>query len=346
MANCATCKDVVDDEIGAQISSLSSDPVSRLNGLHLALWLPVGISGDWGGDGPRVSHDSPLWRFWQGRRDVYVRTNAKSIIAACDDTGIRIGALMQGLITVDYALQMNGGLLSLFQHQSIEIFGIERSAYLLDVVAGLILGWPGYYDSDACEPSPKTINELDGIGRYLIHNPQPPWITGPADAWPDFFWGHPAMHDTSRMILDSAAYLGAAAILLVTAECMKSRVLPNEGRKRFGPLSKVYPYIERRWHIEPDCALPILPIPREFQKMFYDWADKRISFVDICLAEGRRSSVLMNDTVTATCHQCHRALTTCLVCSGDGTVSYTFGNCTECNGTGFLCSTHGKYWNT
>jgi RecJ-like exonuclease len=45
------------------------------------------------------------------------------------------------------------------------------------------------------------------------------------------------------------------------------------------------------------------------------------------------------------CHRCHSDLYTCPVCHGDGKVPYTFGECTECNGTGKLCPKDGKHWN-
>ena len=47
----------------------------------------------------------------------------------------------------------------------------------------------------------------------------------------------------------------------------------------------------------------------------------------------------------AECHRCHSDLYTCPVCHGDGKVLYTFGECTECNGTGQLCPKDGKHWN-
>jgi RecJ-like exonuclease len=47
----------------------------------------------------------------------------------------------------------------------------------------------------------------------------------------------------------------------------------------------------------------------------------------------------------ATCRRCYKTLYTCPVCRGDGKVPYTFGECTECNGTGLLCPEDGKHWN-
>jgi RecJ-like exonuclease len=47
----------------------------------------------------------------------------------------------------------------------------------------------------------------------------------------------------------------------------------------------------------------------------------------------------------ATCQRCYKDLYACPVCHGDGKISYTFGDCTECNGTGQLCPKDGKHWN-
>ena len=291
LASCAGYKDVVDHEIGVRISNMaaSSNASSRLKGLQLALWLPVGISGDWGGDGPRVSSDSSLWGFWQECRAKYMWTHSESIIAvAADDIGTRLGALLHGLITMDRALQMPGDIHPFFQHQSIEIFGIRYGAYLPDIINGLILGWPGYYDPADRSPVPKKIDDLAAVGRYLIHHPQPPWLVGGVDAWSDFIWNDPMTHDTSHIVLEPTAYLGAVAILLIGAESTTSRLLPLAGPRKFGPFGDLYSYIERRWHIEPDCTLLDLPVPDEFQSIFRDWADKRVSFVDASPPGGRQ----------------------------------------------------------
>jgi hypothetical protein len=46
------------------------------------------------------------------------------------------------------------------------------------------------------------------------------------------------------------------------------------------------------------------------------------------------------------CQRCYKACYTCDVCKGEGSVPYTFGECTECNGTGWLCPDDGKWWNS
>ena len=44
------------------------------------------------------------------------------------------------------------------------------------------------------------------------------------------------------------------------------------------------------------------------------------------------------------CKRCFRPTTQCPVCKGEGTVQYMFGDCTECDGTGWVCDRDGKYW--
>jgi hypothetical protein len=44
------------------------------------------------------------------------------------------------------------------------------------------------------------------------------------------------------------------------------------------------------------------------------------------------------------CHRCHRDTVRCEVCKGDGRVQGMFGDCTECDGTGWVCPTDGKHW--
>lgn len=45
-----------------------------------------------------------------------------------------------------------------------------------------------------------------------------------------------------------------------------------------------------------------------------------------------------------TCQRCYRSTQQCEVCDGKGNVQWMFGDCTECDGTGQVCPTDGKYW--
>jgi RecJ-like exonuclease len=45
------------------------------------------------------------------------------------------------------------------------------------------------------------------------------------------------------------------------------------------------------------------------------------------------------------CKRCFKPTRRCGTCKGEGRVPYMFGDCTACDGTGWVCSQDGKYWN-
>jgi hypothetical protein len=47
-----------------------------------------------------------------------------------------------------------------------------------------------------------------------------------------------------------------------------------------------------------------------------------------------------------TCERCHKPTIRCDVCKGGGQVMFTFGGCTECAATGWVCPDDGKFWNS
>ncbi len=276
LASCASCRDIVDEEIGTRVAALteSADARDRLNGLRLAVSLPVAISGNWGGDGPRLSPEGPMRRFWESRADDSFRKYADDIVSASvDDVGMRSMAIWYGLIGVDHALKMPSGMVTLLRRQWIGIFGWWQAAYLHHSVRDIVLGTRSAVVS--------ATDDLGVVGRYILDHPQLPWVTGEPDAWTEFFWGHPVMEDIPRPCPPPVVYLGAAATLLIAAEHMKSRMLPDEGPQRFGPLNDLYPYIARRWGSAPYATLPDLPVPGDLQQAFRDWADNKANFVGL-----------------------------------------------------------------
>jgi hypothetical protein len=44
------------------------------------------------------------------------------------------------------------------------------------------------------------------------------------------------------------------------------------------------------------------------------------------------------------CERCFKPTRQCEVCKGSGKVQFMFGDCTECDGTGWVCETDGKHW--
>lgn len=218
--------------------------------------------------------------FWQEFSDRIIRVHANILLdASRHDTAIRQAMLLNKLITVDQALEMSSGISALFQGQSAKLFGIRRVPYLPNILTGLVLGWEGgFYDSfETLIPVQRWIDDLAAFGNYLINYPDPPWIAGPVDIWSRFFWGHPAEHNTEKLHFGLFSYLGAAATLLISAECMQLKEVPQDGPLRSGPLSDLTPYIACRWG--NDLPLPELPLPEKFSQTFRDWAHGLASFV-------------------------------------------------------------------
>jgi hypothetical protein len=44
------------------------------------------------------------------------------------------------------------------------------------------------------------------------------------------------------------------------------------------------------------------------------------------------------------CERCYSLTIRCDICAGHGRAAFTFGECTECAGTGWVCRTDGRYW--
>ena len=45
-----------------------------------------------------------------------------------------------------------------------------------------------------------------------------------------------------------------------------------------------------------------------------------------------------------TCRKCFKTVVKCPLCKGRGRIWGFFGACTQCDGTGYQCPDHGKYW--
>ena len=272
LASCGACRDIVSEEIDARAAMLVESG-DHLDGLRLAVALPVGIRGNWGGEGPRLPPEGPQRRFWDEHCRHNVDLYASHINAASvTDPGVRSLALRYKTLGIDDALMMPDGPLVLFKRHWIGIFGWWLGAYLPDAVCDLSLGTTG--------PASSARADLAAFGRFLLEHPRLPWITGEPNAWSEFFWGHAVEQQMPRPLPDPITYLGAAATLLIATEGMRTKMLPSEGPQRFTPLEDLYPYIARRWRAEPRRQLPSLPVPESFQTTFRDWADNKINFAD------------------------------------------------------------------
>ncbi len=271
-ASCATCKDVVHDEMRKKLDEMmqSGDPGSRLNAVRLELWLPTVISMLREGD-PRLPSRNLLAEFWRQRTAQALKAHTATVASFAEtDTGIRYGAVRRGIISWDQALEMTGGLLPFLQVQPTGIFDLTWASPLVSSVLSLTYGVADSGD----------LEDFASVGGHITRNPNLPWIKGPAQALSSYDrkeW-EPA---TSRPELDLMSYLGAAAVLLMALECEEDDALQRDSANEdFGPLDDLRPLIARRWGAEPRPEIPELPIPIDFRQVFSDWAEGKVSFVD------------------------------------------------------------------
>jgi hypothetical protein len=281
LASSAMYKDLISQEIRARIDALiaSSDPAARQNGLRLAIWGPYGIT--WFGDnGPHIAQQHPLARFWRDRRDDNVRDYADLIVSeAPNDPGMRNTAIWANLITVDQALEMPGGVVRLFRNSPTGIFGGRWGSEILSSARNLANGRPSHHLPDGMPTMVAQVAQFAALGQYFMNRPAPPWIQGKVELWPGYFASHPQDAGEANQSLDSVSYLGAAITLLIAAEAAGTRVPPPEGRRWFGPLADLYPYVLSRWGLGTPGELGHLQIPSNFRSLFRDWATRKIDFV-------------------------------------------------------------------
>ena len=274
-ASCSAFRDIVSDEISAYITRMieSDDAPARLNGLRIALWLTIGISGNWGGRGPDVPSQSRLvlfWRQWQRRNAL--RYAASITTAAIDDHGMRDRALNYELLTVDQAIQMPDSLTALVTTAPMGIFGGTESPYLVSRLPDFI------QDSTDESLDVTTASDFACAGRYLASFPPLPWATKPLEMWITFF-NDCATPPVKIVHPDPTAYAGAAGILLMLAETAHGWASGAGAPQQLGPLSDLCPYIARRWGAGETGTLPDLPVPDALKRAFRDWAENKINFV-------------------------------------------------------------------
>jgi NACHT domain len=272
-ASCANCKEIVHDEVRRRIDQLteSDDRNSCLNGLRMALWLYSSITLRRESD-PRLSIESPLAKFWQQHLTDAVRTHATTAISLAEtDTGVRYGAQRKGIISMNQALEMPGGLLPFFQIRPTEMFDIQWAPQLESSLLSLMGG----------EEDRENIDNFIAVAHYVIRNPHPPWVTEvpyPLSGFSSEWNENP--NSSPLPELEPMAYLGAAAVLLMAVECDEKALLGDDTSQEFGPLHDLHPYVARRRGINLDQKLPDLRVPSGFQKMFIDWAENKVNFVD------------------------------------------------------------------
>lgn len=270
MRSCDAAPTIVNEEIAASIAAMvsSDDQATHLNGLSFALCLER-VAHTWI---PVISRGSRLGTFWVSRGHEYRCKYKKDIVAAAAyDAEIRHEALRQELITVEQALKMDGSLLPLLQFQPSRIFSTREAPHLF--VMNLTL----MEDSKDVE----AVRDMRAVGRHLAANPDLPWISGRTFLYA--YWEIDIIPEDRSLSLDPLAYLGTAAVLLMTLESMQGTSVtqalrpPHGDSSWLGSFGALYPYIERRLSPESALPLPDLPVPAEFKQIFRDWAMRKIN---------------------------------------------------------------------
>ena len=160
------------------------------------------------GRGPTLPWDSPLSLFWQEGAAGNVRAHAEAIIAAAaHHMGMRFAAVQYDLIEIDQAFKMDGGFLPFLQAQPMENIGILWGSVLVSDVNWLAHGTSGTMYPGGPVVVSKARRDLAAVGRYLLANPRPPWVTDPAQPWTGFNWSKPTEAGPPPPRLDPVTYL-------------------------------------------------------------------------------------------------------------------------------------------
>jgi hypothetical protein len=206
---------------------------------------------------------------WAARADACLTAHGPIAIgAARADAYVRHGAVRAGLISVRQALGMPGGPGVLFRPAQGAFR--ECAPYFAPVLSALYQGWPAFGQA-------AVAADLDAFGTYLIDHREPPWLElGSFDVAPLILDSETQRDafDERPPPLTQAAYLGAAALLLIMEE---AQLITTWTGRQLGPLRHLAPYLTRRRGVGQGTELPSLMVTEEFKPTFRDWADGRIN---------------------------------------------------------------------
>jgi hypothetical protein len=297
LASCASCRDIVKDELAAYIADMisSREPGIHLNGLRLAIWVSRGAVFERNGQlvvpAKAPEHVADFW-------DEFACQNAKShaadiaAAASCDE-GMLYASLRHRFLTAEHFLAATGSdLTPLFTTHRAVIFNAMWISYLDYLVGAAARGWGRALHSGLPGVSEESMSsDFAAVGQFLIDHPDPPWLSMSQSSR----FEPVSLFSNAEYIVPSSGlfeakdpiiYLGAVASVLITAEMTRNRILPTEDRIPLGAFSDLYPYILRRWDYEQDTQLPEIPVPERFQCLFRTWATQRTNFIKYSAASG------------------------------------------------------------
>jgi hypothetical protein len=267
--NCGEYREIVMSELRDLMCEAAESGESPRLGKHVRLVIDL-PEASWGFASP--DRDA---RFWQ-EQCLELLNEYRPVIVATSytDAMIRKLALKTGLISVEEALEMPGGLTPLFEDTDSRCSA--RSPYLASTFRALAAGWPAY-------GTPPVVRDLSAIGSYLVHHPQLPWFSGPVGDWNNDLGWEAALSDTPEVVgsLDPVAFLGAAAITAILIE-QREPTWPGKDpdQANLGPLRDLLPYVARRTLTDPRARLPQLPVSEPFTQTFRDWADGKVKLAE------------------------------------------------------------------
>ncbi|NUP53302.1 MAG: NACHT domain-containing protein [Catenulispora sp.] len=261
-------QDLVADEYKARAETLiaSDDPWVRTVGCFLGAWYPYGVSAE-------VMHaGSEYWRIWASEN---ARTWRDTIIGDAQTmlTSLHL-AVEQGLLTVREVLAQPDGLTRLTSPYPNPLVGFPHGSWL---------GFRGYeMRMYRAHERRRWATTFEQLGAHLLEdNPAPPFTA--------HIWGpHPAEGYLGTELaaderITESAYLSTAVITAADLESRVRREPPAVvaaliSARPTGWLSELAPYLRERLGINGGPLLAPLPVREDYQRLFKEWAHRKVDF--------------------------------------------------------------------
>ena len=264
--------DIIAEEMSKRITVAASSDLmeERIAALRLVLGISRADEGNYS-----------FWRDWSNEQARIYTSEIKATSA--DDSGIRIQAVVAGIISIEQALEMRDGLRVITETDLPAIIFSEPENNLpyLMVICLHALGQRG-------ELAQKAIHMLDAIGRHLIAFPTTPWIratskraiSSSAGSFIEFITSDQERLSQSVISsLDDASYLGAAATIFLFYELSTRSIAQPFPTSNIAEEFVLNQYIDSR-RAKTSSELQDLPVPAEFRQVFRDWARGLVDFLE------------------------------------------------------------------
>jgi hypothetical protein len=258
--------------IAREVGSPESD--NRIAPLLVAAYL-----GQMTWNRSRSESPSPEQRqYWEEvSRNLIIKHADELRAAAPDDPMLLDTTIVYGL--TEFVAVLDGhGLSKLFQTWTSKIIKWRWVPYASRCLLIYLAARSG--STDNRPPAEVAEACLEAIGSRIAGYPEPPFVTDP-DGWAYLFAGYLENFDRdadTEPIPSTSLLLGAAITLLITAEATPNIDLSHVPIKRLGPLRSLHPYLARRLN-QQGGELPEVAVPTEFQRLFQDWADRKVDFI-------------------------------------------------------------------